>query len=107
VHGPIVVGTDGSETAKSAVAQTAELAARLGANVHVVSATYRADGGPQADGPVKKALSDAGQMLGRHGVPYETHVVRGEPADAIIELAEQQGAELIVVGNKGMGGARR
>jgi hypothetical protein len=43
----------------------------------------------------------------RHGVPYETHVARGEPADALIELAEEQEAALIVVGNKGMGGARR
>jgi len=107
VHGPIVVGTDGSDTAKAAVSQTAELAASLGATVHVVSATYRMEGGAQADGPVKKALADAALTLSRLGVPYETHVVHGEPADALIELAEEQEAALIVVGNKGMGGARR
>ncbi len=107
MDGPIVVGTDGSDTAKTAVSQTAELAARLGATVHVVSATYRADGGPQADGPVTKALNDAAATMSRHGVPCETHAAHGEPADAIIELAEEQGAELIVVGNKGMGGTRR
>ena len=107
MHGPIVVGTDGSDTARTAVSQTAELAAKLGATVHVVSATYRSEGGPQADGPGKKALADAALTMSRLGVPYETHVVHGEPADALIELAEEQEASLIVVGNKGMGGARR
>lgn len=107
MHGPIVVGTDGSDTAKAAISQTAELAANLGATVHVVSASYRSEGGPHGDGPVTKALADAALTMGRHGVPCETHAAHGEPADAIIELAEEQEAALIVVGNKGMGGARR
>jgi nucleotide-binding universal stress UspA family protein len=107
VQGPIVVGTDGSDTAKTAVSQTAELASRLGASVHVVSATYRADGRPHTDGPVKKALADAEATMSSHGVSCETHTAHGEPADAIIELAEELEAELIVVGNKGMGGTRR
>jgi nucleotide-binding universal stress UspA family protein len=107
VRGPIVVGTDGSETAKKAIRQTAELAARVGAPVHVVLATYRADGGAQGDGPVKKALADVAATFGAQGVAYETHVRTGEPADAIIEVAEEQEAGLIVVGNKGMGGSRR
>src|SRR4051812_50108405 len=45
--------------------------------------------------------------MSRHGVACETHAAHGEPADAIIELAEELEAELIVVGNKGMGGTRR
>ena len=107
MDGPIVVGTDGSDTAKAARSQTAELAARLGATVHVVSAIYRADGGPQPDGPVKKALAEAAATMSKRGVACETHAAHGEPAEAIIDVAEQEDADLIVVGNKGMGGARR
>ncbi len=36
-----------------------------------------------------------------------THAREGDPADAILEVAEQTDADLIVVGNKGMTGARR
>ena len=37
----------------------------------------------------------------------ETHAREGDPADAILDVAEEQGADLIVVGNKGMTGAKR
>ena len=107
MRGPIVVGTDGSETAKAAVRQTAELAALLGTPVHIVSATYRSDGASQPEGPVRKALADAVATMSACGVACETHPRSGEPADAIIEVAEEQQAGLIVVGNKGMGGSRR
>jgi len=106
VRGPIVVGTDGSETARTAVRQTAELAARVGAPVHIVSATYRAEV-PQADGPVKRTLEDAVATMRAQGVACQTHARTGEPADAILDVAEEQNAGLIVVGNKGMSGSRR
>ncbi len=106
MRGPIVVGTDGSETARTAVRRTAELAARVGAPVHVVSATYRAEG-PQANGPVKSTLDDAVATMRAQGVACETHVRSGEPAEVILAVAEEQNAGLIVVGNKGMSGSRR
>jgi nucleotide-binding universal stress UspA family protein len=37
----------------------------------------------------------------------ETFAREGDPADAILDVAEEKGADLIVVGNKGMTGARR
>ena len=36
-----------------------------------------------------------------------THAREGDPADAILTIAEEVGASVIVVGNKGMTGARR
>ena len=42
-----------------------------------------------------------------HGVPVQTHSVAGEPADAVIGVATGVEADLIVVGSKGMQGARR
>ncbi len=41
------------------------------------------------------------------GVAVETHTVTGDPADALLEIAERQNADLIVVGNRGMHGVSR
>jgi nucleotide-binding universal stress UspA family protein len=40
-------------------------------------------------------------------VKVEIHAVPGEPADALIGVAKEVGADLLVVGNRGMSGARR
>jgi nucleotide-binding universal stress UspA family protein len=37
----------------------------------------------------------------------ETFARQGDAADAILDVAEEQGANLIVIGNKGMTGAKR
>jgi nucleotide-binding universal stress UspA family protein len=116
----IVVGTDGSDTAQRAVEHAAALAKAVGAKLHIVSAyvptaaRVQAGGGPEgADwnvGPdvlVEGILSDAGTSAASLGVDANVRALRGDPADALIEAAEQEGADLIVVGNKGMTGARR
>ena len=36
-----------------------------------------------------------------------THARQGDPSDAIIDVAEESAADLIIVGNKGMTGAKR
>jgi nucleotide-binding universal stress UspA family protein len=41
------------------------------------------------------------------GVDVKTFAREGDPADAILDVAEEEGADLIVVGNKGMTGAKR
>jgi nucleotide-binding universal stress UspA family protein len=41
------------------------------------------------------------------GVESAAYARQGDSADAIVDVAEEQGAELIVVGHKGMAGARR
>ncbi len=116
----IVVGTDGSDTARKAVLNSAEVAKALGAKLHIVSAYHPVaarmpqGGGPEgADwnvGPnvlVEGVLTEASASVASLGVETETHAVRGDPAEALIEIAQEKGAELIVVGSKGMTGARR
>jgi nucleotide-binding universal stress UspA family protein len=49
----------------------------------------------------------AQQRLAPVGVESETHVWPGEPADALVQIADEQGAQMIVVGNRGMTGAGR
>ncbi len=49
----------------------------------------------------------AGRARRSAGVEVETLAREGDPADAILDVAEEKGADLIVVGNKGMTGAKR
>jgi len=123
MFGSIVVGTDGSETAGEAVRQATDLAKSVGAKVHLVSAyepvsrtRLREE---QQDVPrdlewmvnakedVNATLKEASETLSEQGVAVETFAREGDPADAILDVAEEQGADLIVVGNKGMTGAKR
>ena len=123
MFGSMVVGTDGSETAREAVRQASDLATRLSAKVHLVSAYEPVPEGrlreerqevpgdlqwmvnPRED--VSTTLEDAAEEIRGLGVEVETHAREGDPADAILDVAEEQGADLIVVGNKGMTGAKR
>lgn len=119
----IVVGTDGSDTANKAVEQASDLASRLGSTVHLVSAYEPVPQGrlrderqqvpddmqwminPRED--VNNVLEESAKALQEAGVEVETHAREGDPADAILDVAEEQEAALIVVGNKGMTGAKR
>jgi nucleotide-binding universal stress UspA family protein len=119
----IVVGTDGSETAAQAVRQAVDMAGALGAKLELVTAyapvaeqRLRAE---RRDAPadvrwatnprreVEAWLADSAEDAKAAGVSVSTHARQGDPADAIIEVAEKRKADLIVVGNKGMTGAKR
>lgn len=116
----IVVGTDGSDTASEAVTRAAELAAGWGAALHLVSAhtphkaKVGSGAGPEAtrwvadpDYKVDAVLEKALGLAKAGGVEAKVHAPKGDPADALMEVAERVGADLIVVGNRGMTGARR
>jgi nucleotide-binding universal stress UspA family protein len=117
----IVVGTDGSETAKRAVAEATRLAKVLDAEIHIVSAFEplrgaRIAGAPEGaakvwaplpDSNVESVVDQAAALVRLGGVKVQTHVSQKDPADALLEVAEEIGANLIVVGNKGMHGAKR
>jgi nucleotide-binding universal stress UspA family protein len=121
----IIVGTDGSSTADKAVDVAGELARGCGATVHVVTA-YRpvraaalAGAGAMAApvtppawlGDERVAAEDvvrrAGERLAQNGVSANVVARLGEPADALLAVAEEAEADLIVVGNRGMSGVRR
>jgi nucleotide-binding universal stress UspA family protein len=130
----IVVGTDGSSTAGEAVRQAIDLAKSLGASLAIVSAyTEQKPHDPATayepklmeDDESAQLPADVARPVGRRagsvasleaavalaaeaGVENVTSFARdGEPADAIITVAEETDADLIVVGNKGMTGAAR
>jgi nucleotide-binding universal stress UspA family protein len=101
MFGSIVVGTDGSDTASEAVRQAVELAKAVGAELLVVSAFV---GASEDAAPL---LADAAAVAQAAGVPVQTFPRPGDPADAILDVAEERDADLIVVGNKGTSGAKR
>ena len=118
----IVVGTDGSETADEAVRRAGELARSAGATLEIVSAyepvapsRLREEAvevpkdlewaiNPRED--VDHTLERARGLAG-DGLEVKLHARQGNPADAVLDVAEETDADLIVVGNKGMTGARR
>ncbi len=119
----IVVGTDGSDTAAQAVQQAVELASAVGATVDLVSAYEPVSrlrlGEERRDAPedlqwainpredVDAVLAAAAEIAKAAGVAVEVFPRQGDPADAILDVAEERGSDLIVVGNKGMTGAKR
>src|SRR5436305_4196149 len=115
----IVVGTDGSATADAAVQRAAALAKLTGARVELVSG-YRNDyslamatgmaSGNLAEDARKAAdgcLEQTAAKLRSGGLEVETHCMGGDPAEALVDVAEATHADLIVVGSKGMQGGRR
>src|SRR5215204_330362 len=109
------VDTDGSETADRALERATELAKQGGATLHVVSAYEPAParvGGDKGEFDVGSdfkddaVLSKASSAAG-HAVTIETHAPKGDPSDGIIAVAQHVGADLIVLGSRGMRGARR
>jgi nucleotide-binding universal stress UspA family protein len=56
---------------------------------------------------VEATLESAATLAREDGVEVEVFPRQGDPADAILDVAEEQQADLIIVGNKGMTGAKR
>ena len=119
----IVVGTDGSDTAQEAVRQASALARLAGSRLHVVTAygaTTAVSALAGAAGFASEALAlpqqrdDADTLLGRalagidtNGVDVEVSARQGEAAEVLMGVARDVGADLIVVGSRGLTGARR
>ncbi len=118
----VVVGYDGSDNARRAVEAAADQVGPSG-TVHVVTAFH-----PEPDHRLvehlrqlpeefryvydesaieKERQQPALAMLEERGVDCEGHVVPDDPAAAILDVAQRERAELIVVGSRGLGGMTR
>jgi len=112
----IAVGTDGSGTATEAVAVAADLARRLDAKLVLLSASQSSGKAPVdhsgASVELQWAVSTAAQVqeilarteadLQAKAIDCSTLVDEGDPADVLVRLAAECGADLLVIGNKGM-----
>jgi nucleotide-binding universal stress UspA family protein len=112
----VAVGTDGSETAGEAVREAVELARRYGAELVLVSAFQDPEPGPldrrEASVELQWAFSPTARLkeilarteaeVRREGIECSTLAEPGDPAEVIVRLVEESGADPLVVGNKGM-----
>ena len=118
-----MVGTDGSATASEAVRRAAVVARARGARLHLVTAydarlsraqrdeiqrmpedlRWRVSPGEGAEEVLRAAVS----LVADAGLEVTSHARPGDPAEVLIDVAEDVGAELIVVGNRGMQGVGR
>ena len=113
----IVVGTDGSPTAERAMSKATALAKAVGAELVIVCAyNNRAPSGVAAAGisldsgwvaaahsgaeSVAKAAGEKAKAEGVENLSY--HAVPGDPSEVLLQVTTEQGADLLVVGSKGM-----
>lgn len=112
----VVVGTDGSDSSLRAVDRAGEIAAGSGAKVIVATAYFPQsedhhaadilkDEGYKATGnapiyAILREATDRAKAAGANEV-IEKAVV-GAPVDALVDLAETEKADLLVVGNVGL-----
>jgi nucleotide-binding universal stress UspA family protein len=115
----IVVGTDGSKQADKALDEAIAVALRDDAPLHIVTAfpdpaiirekitsgatTQSVNLSEVADSVLARAAEHAQER----GVRAETHARESDPAEAILEVASAQNADLIVVGSRGLSGIQR
>lgn len=112
----ILVPVDGSELALDAVRHALRLrqegldAAFLLATVQEPTYVYEMVLAPDADvlerlsGAVgSRALAGAEALFNAAGVPFEREIGSGEPAPTLIEMAERQGCDAIILGARGLG----
>jgi nucleotide-binding universal stress UspA family protein len=109
----VAVGTDGSTTASEAVKEAAEIARRFDAKLVLLSA-FQDKGALDPDKDIElqweaNSAARTGSILERleedlraSGLRCETRAEEGDPAEVLVRLASESGADLLVIGNKGM-----
>jgi nucleotide-binding universal stress UspA family protein len=118
MFGKVVVGADDSTTAAEAVRSAMELAKLVDAELHIVTAYKPKPVKGSADlpnefrfslltNPADVLLTELATQARQLGLDPIVHASTASPVDAIIDVATKEGADLIVVGNKGMHGSRR
>lgn len=115
MSGVVVVGVDGSPSARKAAEMALDLAESLGGSLHVVTAfdSDRPETFGVGSDQVTVFSADSAENVAkslastRPGVEVTHFAARGKPADALIKEAMRLDARLIVVGNRRMRGIGR
>ncbi len=114
----VLVGTDGSERAERAVKAAVAVAKGMKARLVLVAAfpdkppPEKVQSGATTIGGSMREVADqvltrSARLAQEEGVEVDWEARPGSPADVILDIAEERSVDLIVVGNKGMTGARR
>ena len=113
----VIVGADDSTTAREAVMVAAEIAQLHGGTLHIVTVydpkSIQIQELPEEfrysrlTSPADMLLEGLSRIVEQRGLKPMVHAATGNPAEAIVRIAEREKADLVVVGNKGMKGVRR
>ena len=115
----IMVGADDSPTARRAVEAAVQIAKTFSSTLHIVTAfdpkTYVRDAGTlpkeyhnlNHEDDADALLQVLSFIAKKEGVEPILHASKGDPTDALIDTAKALDVDLVVVGNRGMKGARR
>lgn len=113
----ILLAYDGSEYANKAYEYVLELAQKSGCEIYLLSVAHIPefiDTKDEIDGALNSAkayytkiLGNAKKLAKEKGIEVYTNIVPGHPADAIIQFAEKNKCDLIVVGERGNSGVKR
>ncbi|HEU0023208.1 MAG TPA: universal stress protein [Thermoleophilaceae bacterium] len=119
MFGSVLAGTDGSPRAERAVEQAVDLANAQGASLVLVTAFPEREthwepiqgsarvGRGDLRAVAEQVLMRAARHAEEQGVDVEFEARAGDPADVILDVATEREVDLIVIGNKGMAGAKR
>jgi nucleotide-binding universal stress UspA family protein len=103
----IAVATDGSSTAQQAVDAAFELARAYDAEIVILTAfsgdaavngVWESSSATHAE----RVLAAAEEAAAERGLRHSSAMSEGDPAEVIVDLAERQGADMLVVGSVGM-----
>jgi nucleotide-binding universal stress UspA family protein len=121
--GPIVLAVDGSEEAKMAARAAAKLSAGTGSEVHVIYVlpsperlySHHSYSEEMKESLLEQVRTEARTFLDEQargvgsggGAVAQTYLATGRPDEEIVELAEEVGAGMVVIGSRGLGGISR
>jgi nucleotide-binding universal stress UspA family protein len=107
----VVIGYDASETGSRAFEAGVELAAALDAEIHLVTAFTDGSGGGLTITDERRAaerrLERAVERIKGGRSKITQHAIPEDPAEAIVRVATEVEADVIVIGNRGAQGAHR
>jgi nucleotide-binding universal stress UspA family protein len=101
MSGAIVVGYDGTDGARAALAEAQRLAGPLGAEVVCVFSRHVGSVGSEVE-DLAEAVSEHGRaVLAEVGPGVRAEIADGRPSEALVKVAEAEEAQMIVVGSHG------
>ncbi|MDI6812266.1 MAG: universal stress protein [Desulfitobacteriaceae bacterium] len=112
----ILVGLDGSESSKKAFRAAVELGRKLSASVTTLTVVHLPDFSPgggevaeldQAQAYYEPVLQKTRSYASSLGSDIQTVILSGHPTEQLLEYAEQNKMDLIVIGTRGLGGFKR
>jgi len=114
----ILVPIDGSDHSRKVIELASDIALRYKAKVHIVHVVSPLDRAHELDDILlqeleknyqefaRRIIDEAERAFKKKGVKsYQSAILRGDPAQEILQFAKENGVDMIVMGSRGAGAA--